>query len=118
MHHVLPRLAAAAALLAAGACASTEKPPAMTVIGTEMAFAAPERVPAGTYDVTFRNEGATYPELAFKNPSGRIVTRSSIAGGVERAMKVTLQPGRWELGCFEPGHYEQGMHKILVVDPA
>jgi uncharacterized cupredoxin-like copper-binding protein len=32
-------------------------------------------------------------------------------------MEVHLEPGTWELGCFEPGHYESGMHRQLIVEP-
>jgi len=90
----------------------------MTVVGTEMAFEAPARVPAGDYEVTFQNAGAVYHELAFKDPSGEVVARRSIPAGEEVVMEVTLNPGRWELGCFEPGHYEAGMHKVLEVRDA
>jgi uncharacterized cupredoxin-like copper-binding protein len=90
----------------------------MTVVGTEMAFSAPDHVPAGDYQVAFQNAGTQYHELAFKNPSGKIVTRRSIAGGQFMNMDVKLTPGTWELACYEPGHYEAGMHKQLIVDKA
>jgi len=86
-----------------------------TVVGTEMAFDAPDSVAAGDYEVTFRNDGAVHHELAFRNPEGEFRGRRSIAGGQSVVMKVTLAPGTWELGCFEPGHYEAGMHKPLEV---
>lgn len=87
-----------------------------TVAGTEMAFQGPERVRPGTYDVTFRNDGMVPHELAFRHPSGRFAARRSIGAGMRAEMKVTLEPGRWELGCFEPGHYEAGMHRSLLVE--
>lgn len=90
---------------------------AITVVGTEMSFDAPDRVEAGAYKVTFRNAGAEYHELAFRAPDGEFVSRRSIAGGETVVMDVELTPGEWELGCFEPGHYEAGMHKPLVVEP-
>jgi uncharacterized cupredoxin-like copper-binding protein len=32
-------------------------------------------------------------------------------------MEVKLsKKGTWELGCFEPGHYQAGMHKPLLVE--
>lgn len=89
---------------------------AMTVIGTEMAFEAPGRVRAGAYEVTFRNDGAVHHELAFKNPDGDFVARRSIAAGQSIVMEVELGAGAWELGCFEPGHYEAGMHRDLIVE--
>lgn len=88
----------------------------MTVVGTEMAFDAPERVAEGTYEVVFRNDGTVHHELAFRNPDGDIVARRSIPGGRSVTMEVELEPGTWELGCFEPGHYEAGMFKPLVVE--
>lgn len=89
---------------------------AMTVIGTEMAFSAPDHVAAGNYQVAFQNAGKQYHELAFKNPDGKIVARRSIAGGQFINIDVKLTAGTWELACYEPGHYEAGMHKQLIVD--
>ena len=88
----------------------------MTVVGTEMSFTAPDRVTSGNYQVTFQNAGTTYHELAFKDPGGEIVTRRSIAAGQFVTMDVHLTAGAWELACYEPGHYEGGMHKPLTVD--
>ena len=88
----------------------------MNVMGNEMAFVAPNRVPAGRYQIAFQNTGKDYHELAMKNPDGKIVTRRSIAGGQFTNMTVELTEGTWELACYEPGHYEAGMHRQLVVD--
>jgi uncharacterized cupredoxin-like copper-binding protein len=100
------------------ACGGSDAPSrTMTVVGTEMAFAAPDSVVAGDYSVTFRNDGAVHHELAFRDPSGEIVARRSIPGGQSVVMEVRLEPGTWELGCFEPGHYEAGMHRQLIVEP-
>lgn len=90
----------------------------LVVVGTEMAFDAPETVTAGMYEVTFRNDGAVPHELAFRDPSGEIVTRRSIAASAQVTMEVELTPGAWELACYEPGHYEAGMHEPLTVTPA
>jgi uncharacterized cupredoxin-like copper-binding protein len=111
---------AVVATLAVAGCGSSEDAVAkpMTVVGTEMAFAAPDQVAEGRYEVTFRNDGAVYHELAFTDPDGQVVARMSIPGGEEVVMEVDLEPGTWELGCFEPGHYEAGMHQPLVVTPA
>jgi uncharacterized cupredoxin-like copper-binding protein len=87
----------------------------MTVVGREMAFDAPDRVEPGEYQIVFRNTGAEFHELAIKNSSGDVMTRRSIAGGATATMKVRLDPGTYELGCFEPGHYAGGMHQMLVV---
>jgi len=106
-------------LYACGGGDSTSGPKkTMTVVGTEMAFTAPDRVASGNYQVTFQNAGTTYHELAFKDPGGNIVTRRSIAAGQFVTMDVKLTQGAWELACYEPGHYEAGMHRPLTVDKA
>jgi len=108
-----------ASLVLTGACtndAGTLR--TLTVVGTEMTFDAPERVAAGDYSTTFRNDGAVAHELAFRDPAGTFVARRSIGAGASVTFDVSLQPGTWELGCFEPGHYEAGMHRPLIVEPA
>lgn len=90
----------------------------MTVVGREMAFDAPDRVEPGDYTIMFENVGAQYHELAVKDSSGKVLMRRSIAGGMTMPMKVRLEPGTYELGCFEPGHYAAGMHKMLTVAAA
>ena len=118
MRSHLARITLAAAAFGGSGCGDTDRPSnELTVVGTEMAFDAPARVAAGDYQVVFSNQGTVHHELAFRSPGGQIVSRRSIAAGQEVELKVTLQPGTWELGCFEPGHYEGGMHRPLVVDP-
>jgi len=90
----------------------------MTVVGREMAFDAPDRVEPGEYTIKFENVGAQYHELAVKDSAGKVLMRRSIAGGTLMAMKVRLEAGTYELGCFEPGHYAAGMHKTLTVAAA
>jgi uncharacterized cupredoxin-like copper-binding protein len=102
--------------MALGACEASSPPRAMTVVGTEMAFEAPDRVAPGHYSVSFRNAGEVPHELAFRDPGGEFVNRISIAGGETRIIEVDLEPGTWELGCYEPGHHEAGMHRPLVVE--
>lgn len=102
-------------VVALGACGGDGEPKQFTVVGTEMAFAAPDRVEGGDYEVVFRNDGAVPHELAFRTEAGEFVARRSIGAGEEVVMEVTLAPGTYELGCFEPGHYEAGMHKLLTV---
>jgi uncharacterized cupredoxin-like copper-binding protein len=111
------RLVVIAGLVLAGACGDdgggAKK---LTVVGTEMAFDAPDTVAPGRYDVTFRNAGALPHELAFKNPAGEFVMRRSIAAGETVTLEVDLSAeGAWELGCYEPGHYEAGMHRMMMV---
>lgn len=117
-----PRALAASLLVvlltaAASSCGGGDSGPhrKLEVIGIEMAFRAPDRVKAGTYDVTYRNEGTVYHELAFNDPSGTTVARRSIAPGTSIDFEVKLEPGTYELACREPGHYEGGMHRTLVV---
>ncbi len=68
-----------------------------------MAFDAPDRVEPGEYTILFENVGVQYHELAFKDSSGKVLSRRSIAGGSMTSMKVRLEAGTYELGCFEPG---------------
>jgi uncharacterized cupredoxin-like copper-binding protein len=110
-------VAALIAVVLVTACSSDKVLPArsMTVVGTEMAFAAPDQVASGDYKVTFRNAGTVYHELAFKDSSGKFLVRRSIAAGQTVVLSVKLPAGTYELGCFEPGHYAMGMHKMLTV---
>lgn len=105
-------------LVTIGACGEAAEPRTMAVIGTEMAFDAPARVPAGHYAVTFQNAGLVPHELAFRDPSGEFVNRISIGAQAMQMIEVDLEPGTWELGCYEPGHHEAGMHRTLLVDPS
>lgn len=114
----LPAVALVATAVVVGACGGDGdgQDDEFTVVGTEMAFDGPDRVRSGTYEVTFENDGMVPHELAFRHPSGRFVARRSIGAGMRAEMKVILEPGTWELGCYEPGHYEAGMHRRLVVE--
>lgn len=103
-------------LLAAGAgCGSSDPVEELAVIGTEMAFAAPDAVAPGDYLVRFANQGAVFHELAVKDPQGMVIRRVTAPAGAEATMELSLAHGRYELGCFEPGHYEAGMHRTLSV---
>lgn len=88
----------------------------LTVVGTEMAFDAPDRVEAGDYVVTFENAGEIHHEVAVKDASGQVLRRTQAPAGGTSTMEVTLEPGTYELGCFEPGHYEGGMFRTLTVE--
>jgi len=116
----LPRSLAALLLglvlaLGTSACGDSGSAKELTVVGTEMAFDAPESVPAGDYVITFENAGAIHHEVAVKDASGKVFRRTQAAAGGTSTMEVTLTPGEYELGCFEPGHYEGGMFRTLVV---
>ena len=111
---------AVCALALLSACGGEAALPAksMTVVGREMAFDSPDRIEPGEYTILFENVGSVYHELAIKDSSGKVLTRRSIAGGSMTSMKVRLEAGTYELGCFEPGHYAAGMHKMITVASA
>ena len=113
---VLGAVLAAAMALFAGACGSSgDDGRTLRIEGDEMLFNAPARTEAGDYTVEFVNIGAVAHELAFKDPTGEVVTRRSIAAGASAELEVTLTPGTWELACHELGHYEAGMVRDLEV---
>ena len=87
----------------------------MTVTGVEMSFTAPDTTPAGSYTATFRNDGTVFHELAFKDPSGKIVARISTGPKTTATLAVKLSRGTYDLECHEPGHFEGGMHRTLTV---
>ena len=116
----LPRPLAALVLglvlaLATSACGDSGSTMELTVVGTEMAFDAPESVPAGDYAITFENAGEIHHEVAVKDEDGKVLRRTQAAAGATSSMELTLEPGVYELGCFEPGHYEGGMFRTLTV---
>ena len=106
----------AAAVGAAGCGSSKADAPELRVVGTEMAFDAPEVVDAGTYTLHFVNAGAVSHEVAVRDASGEVLVRLTAEPGGERSIETALSPGRYELGCFEPGHYEAGMRQQLTVE--
>jgi uncharacterized cupredoxin-like copper-binding protein len=55
-------------------------------------------------------------ELACRDPSGEFISRIGTAAHMTQAVAVDLEPGTWELGCYQPGHHEAGMYRPLVVD--
>ena len=107
-------LLAVGAGVASGAC-SDDAPPELLVVGTEMAFDAPERITAGTYTLHFDNAGAVFHEVAVRDAGGKVVRRVTAAAGQEASTEIELPAGTYELGCFEPGHYEAGMKQPLEV---
>lgn len=102
-------------LLGATACGDDGGGQELTVVGTEMAFDAPATIPGGDVTVRFENRGAIFHEVAVKDATGKVLRRTQAAPGGTSSMELTLQPGTYELGCFEPGHYEGGMHRLLEV---
>jgi uncharacterized cupredoxin-like copper-binding protein len=102
-------------LLGTTACGDDGGGQELTVVGTEMAFDAPATTPGGAVTIRFENRGAIFHEVAVKDASGKVLRRTQAAPGRTSSMELTLQPGTYELGCFEPGHYEGGMHRLLEV---
>lgn len=108
-------VAAVFALLTA-ACGDSGSSQELTIVGTEMAFDAPDEITAGDYVITFENAGAIYHEVAVKDAEGKVLRRTQAPAGGTSTMELTLEPGVYELGCFEPGHYEGGMFRTLTVE--
>ena len=51
-----------------------------------------------------------------RDATGSVLVRLTAAAGQERSIDTELAPGTYELGCFEPGHYEAGMKQLLTVE--
>ena len=102
-------------LSACGSAGADHKSRTLAVVGTEMAFAAPDSVVAGDYVVRFTNDGAMSHEVAVRDATGDVLRRIGAAPGQTATMELELEPGTYELGCFEPGHYQQGMKRLLTV---
>lgn len=122
---------------------STTVPTRLDVVATEYEWSGlPDEVPAGSYPMSFRNDGAEAHEVViFRNP-GRVpleelrelgpvgikdaveVVGSLISGPgtpADSEITVTLTSGEYEVVCFVPAtsdgraHFEHGMHQELLV---
>ncbi len=106
-------------------------------------LAAPDTVPAGTVSFRVRNVGAlTHQLVVLPLPFGQVAgprtfggdgrveeagssgeaSRSCGAGGGDGItsgatgwVTLRLSPGRYELVCNLPGHYQAGMYTTLIV---
>ena len=94
-------------------CGSSKPTDAGTVVGFEMGF-RPSQVTteAGPVELRFRNDGKTFHELAVER-DGAVLERVSVAPGESAVLEIDLDPGRYEMTCREPGHYEGGMRGTL-----
>jgi uncharacterized cupredoxin-like copper-binding protein len=130
-------LAAALVAAAAAGCSSTGAGAAAStpVVERDFRISAPARVAAGEVDLSVRNAGPDDHELiVVRTDGGQLPLRadgvtideeslSAIeAGALEpgpsgsvRHLRMTLEPGRYELFCNMAGHYLGGMHVAMVV---
>ena len=102
----------------------------------------PDRLPAGTYPLTMRNDGPDVHEIqVFRNTDDlslpdlfalgpvEMKARVELAGGAivvpgatSEETTLQLEPGTYEVVCFVPAatdqrpHFGHGMHRTLVVD--
>jgi uncharacterized cupredoxin-like copper-binding protein len=104
------------ALAGLAGCGEDEPLQAVTLVGTEMAFApADVSIASGTVVLRLRNEGRGFHEVAVEQ-QGRALGRTSAPPGRSAVLELDLEPGRYELACREPGHYESGMRGTLRVE--
>ena len=122
---------------------TTTAPSRLDVVATEFGWTVvPEELAAGTYPLTFRNDGAEAHEISiFRNPDHRSLEELFELGPVgikdavesvetviaapgtvaDEAPTITLTPGEYEVVCFIPAatdsrpHFQHGMHRTLVV---
>lgn len=125
------------------ATTSTTVPTRLDIVATEYRWSGlPAELPAGTYPMSFRNDGDEAHEITiFRNPGhipleglrelgpagigdavdmvGNLISGPGTAA--ESEVVVTLTPGEYEVVCFIPAttdgmaHFEHGMHRKLVV---
>jgi uncharacterized cupredoxin-like copper-binding protein len=84
-------------------------------------WASRARLPSGAVIVQLSNRGQDAHDLHLRrlDRHGRRVGRAQALGvtesGARGQAKWHLAPGRYELYCSLPGHFQLGMHAILVV---
>ena len=122
---------------------TTTVPSRLDVVATEYGWTGvPDELPAGSYPLSFRNDGTEAHEISiFRNPDHRSLEELYELGPVgikdavesvetviaapgttaEETPTITLTPGEYEVVCFIPAatdsrpHFEHGMHRTLVV---
>lgn len=123
---------------------TTSTPPArIDIVATDYEWSGlPDELPAGTYPMSFVNEGAEVHEISiFRNPEdlpldelfalgpegmeevvepvGMLI--SAPGTPAEEEVEITLTPGEYEVVCFVPAasdgrpHFDHGMHRTLTV---
>jgi len=107
----------------AGATASTPPHPArMLVYAQEWSlWNSRSALPHGKVIVQLWNRGQDAHDLRIRrlDRHGRLVGRAQgvavTVSGTRRQATWRLAAGRYELYCSMPGHYQHGMHAVLVV---
>ena len=143
MRLTFPRLVRLAvpvvALVVAAGCgardgSASERTPIIRVTERDFRISAPKLAHAGTVTFMVRNRGPVAHELIVaRRGRGDLPLRADditvdedalepvTAGALEpggtgvRALRLHLEPGRYELFCNMSGHYLGGMHSELVV---
>lgn len=113
----------ALALSGAGATATTRSAPArMLVYAQEWSlWASRPTVPHGTLIVQVWNRGQDAHDVHIRRLGGhgRLVGRAqrvdTTLSGARSQATWHLRAGRYELYCSLPGHYQLGMHTVLLV---
>jgi plastocyanin len=139
-HRLAAGLSAAALALALTACGSSPSsyggaadgapasagspsaPPSsaagVAVTATEADFSitlSSTSLPAGTHQVTVRNDGSATHALTIEGPGGIDVTSDTVQAGESTTLEVTLQPGVYEVYCPIGDHRAMGMDTTLTV---
>lgn len=118
-------------------------PSRLDIVATDYEWSGlPDRLPAGTYPLTLRNDGPDVHEIqVFRNTDDlslpdlfalgpvEMKARVELAGGAivvpgatSEETTLQLEPGTYEVVCFVPAatdqrpHFDHGMHRTLVVD--
>ncbi len=122
---------------------TSSTPTRLDIVATEYEWSGlPPELPAGSYPMSFRNEGTEPHEISiFRNPDNVGLEElfelgpQGIQGAVEmvgtliagptssasQELTITLTPGDYEVVCFLPArsdskpHFTHGMHRTLVV---
>lgn len=120
---ILIAVGATLALGGGGAGATTRVPAArMLVYAQEWSlWASRPTVPHGKVIVQVSNRGQDAHDLHVQrlDRHGRLVGPAQhvaiTESGARNQATWHLRPGRYELYCSLPGHYQRGMHAVLVV---
>ncbi len=87
-----------------------------TIVATEYAFEPQDiTVPAGEVTFTIRNDGSEEHEFEILQGDRVIDEAEGLIPGLERDLKVTLEPGDYLIVCRLADHFERGMRGTLTV---
>jgi uncharacterized cupredoxin-like copper-binding protein len=88
----------------------------VTVTETEFKLAlSQDTFKAGDYVFTYKNAGKFPHNIALNGPGVNNEVTPPVTGGNSGELKVTLQPGTYELWCAVPTHKEKGMDTNITV---